>query len=85
MNLINKDIKGMMSAAEYRSEVVGSTFGFVFLLLMLSLMGWSVVDVADHRPTPTLMTKEQLKLYTAESLARQTALINAEMERRAAQ
>lgn len=56
--------------------------GAALWLVLLSLMGWSVIDWPRPEPTPTLIHPEQIRVYTAAYLAEETAKINVEMERR---
>lgn len=66
-----------------RFEAVTTGLAFFISLVLISLMGWSVVDYPTLSPTPQLVDKEMLRLYTAEAMAKYTAEINARFEQQA--
>lgn len=68
-----------------KHEAIRTGASFILMLFLLSLMGWSCLDYPVQEKTPTLIDKQQLKLYTNQAMAEYTAALNAKMELQALQ
>ena len=84
--IFNKDLSPLCEECQLdKKEVVKTALSFLCMVAIISLMGWTVIEKYSSEPVPTYIDKAYLKQATAEQLAKHTAQLNQEMERRAAQ
>lgn len=78
--MVGRDCKRMFTESTDRTWICNA----VTVITCISLMGWIYACIPEPQTaTPTLLDKSEIKRLTTQALAEQTALINAEMERRA--
>jgi hypothetical protein len=68
-----------------KKEALHTGATFILTLLLISLMGWSLLDWPVPSKTPTLVDKSMLRLHTSAAMAEHTAAINSRMELQALQ
>jgi hypothetical protein len=82
--MINKDMHTKhFPRIPRQQEGMGATLiAFAAMIACFTLMGWSCTDKYKQVPISQHIDKSNVKRLTAQQLAEQTALLNAEMEKR---
>jgi hypothetical protein len=65
-----------------KKELVKTAASFVLMVMLISLMGWAFLPKYNTTPPTPTLTKDQMYSMPAAELAKWTAEINREMERR---
>jgi hypothetical protein len=81
--IFNRDLSNLCEECQLdKKELIKTAASLVLLVAMFSLMGWAFLPKYNTTPPAPTLTMEQMTYMPANELARWTAEINAEMERR---